>query len=255
MSAAWESFEAVQRSTLGVLDAVCGALEPGMSEADIRADAADRLHQAGFRRQFHAPAVRIGAASRWRSWLGRRTLSIGDIVAIDLAPATDDAFGDAGVTLCFRGAEPRTLQRAREAVRATAGFAAPTKTVGELYVFARAWLNTRQLTLGAPSVGHRCMSPEQAVGWPTGARAATVMRRHQIGLLNPRRLRGVWAVRVPVDDGAVQAAFEELIYVGDDGRRVLGRDGLEWIGSFPSAGMHPRTPPGMKGEPGTPLKG
>jgi hypothetical protein len=250
MPAAWESFDAVQKRTISVLDGVCGALEAGMKASDIESLAAGHLKDAGFTGHFHPPEARIGSALGVRRWLENPALAVGDLVRIDLAPADDDAFGDAGVTLSFGAPEPRTVTRAREAVRATAGFGTPWKTVGELFVFARAWLNTRQLTLEGSSAGHLCLGPTEVMGWPRTAHLATRLRRHQIGLLNPRRLRGIWAIRVPVSDGKIHAAFEEMIYVDPDQRRVLGRDGLEGIGSYPSLGILPRHPPGMKGEPG-----
>ena len=251
MPAAWETFDTVQKRTIAVLDGVCGALEPGMRSVDVEALAAERLRSAGFTRQFHAPEVRVGSTRGVRRFFESPALAVGDLVRIDIAPADEDAFGDAGVTLSFGVPEPRTVTRAREALRATAGFGTPWKTVGELFVFARAWLNTRQLTLEGSSAGHICLGPNEVVGWPRTAHMATRLRRHQVGMLNPRRLRGIWAIRVPVTDGIIQATFEEMIYVDPDGRRVLGRDGLDGIGSFPSLGILPRTPPGMRGEPGT----
>lgn len=248
MAAAWEEFDAVQKRTIAVLDGVCGALEPGMRGADIRALAADRLKAAGFTRHFHAPEATIGSAAGVRRWVEDPALAEGDLVRIDVAPADEAAFGDAGVTLAFRAPEPRIVTRAREAVRATVGFGIPTKTVGELFVFVRAWLNTRQLQIEGSSAGHICLGPNEVMGWPRMAHAATRLRRHQIGMLNPRRLRGIWAVRVPVTDGTVRAVFEEMMYVDPDGRRILGRDGLDHIGSFPSIGVGPKAPPGMKGE-------
>src|SRR5689334_2108039 len=122
MPAAWESFDAVQKRTIDVLDGVCGALAAGMKAADIEALADERLKDAGFTGHFHPPEARIGSATGMRRWLENPALATGDLVRIDLAPATDEAFGDAGVTLSFGAPEPRTVTRAREAVRAAAGF-------------------------------------------------------------------------------------------------------------------------------------
>src|SRR5687768_7268912 len=102
MPAAWESFDAVQKRTIAVLDGVCGALEPGMTSSDIEALAGDRLKDAGFTRHFHAPEARIGSTTGVRRFFENPALAQGDLVRIDLAPADDDAFGDAGVTLSFR---------------------------------------------------------------------------------------------------------------------------------------------------------
>src|SRR5690606_11936954 len=167
----------------------------------------------------------------------RKTLAPGRHVAIDLAPATGEAFGDLGVSLVFGAPEDDLVRGAREICRATCGFASRLKCVGELFVFARSWANNRQLQLATErAVGHACLPPEGpwALSYPRAARYATLLPRHQIRMLNPQRMRGIWAIRPPVTDGSgARLGFEEMILVDDDGRHVLGRDHLDELGTLP----------------------
>jgi hypothetical protein len=228
------AFDDHQRRAVGLLNDVISALEHGMHARDIAALASARRATHGFDRWFHAPQIRIGCGNARRSPFRRIQLSAGDLLTLDLAPASGRAFGDVGVTFAFRAPEPELVAKAREACRATCVFASHFKTVGELHVFARAWANNRQLRLPGASSGHGCLPPEglAAVGYPRFALAAIHLRRHQIGMLNPRRLRGCFAIRVPVTDGRHTAVFEEMIWVDERSRRVLGRSGTDAVGEL-----------------------
>ena len=133
--------------------------------------------------------------------------------------------------------ESQLVGQAREVLRATCGYASRWKTVGELFIFARAWANNRRLQLAARhSIGHDVLPPRGPLrlGYPHSAHTLTRLRRHQVHVLNPRRLHGAVAIRPPVTDGERVAAFEEIVWVDGDRKRVLGREHLDEIGTLPS---------------------
>ena len=232
-----EAFDQAQRQSISVLRDCVSQLREGMSEKDVE----DRLRLIaggyGFTEWFHAPHARFGGPMSWPSRArANRVLTPGTLVEIDVGPATANAYGDVGVALAFGTAnEPVEVSQARDLCRATCGFASRWKTVGELYVFAKAWSNNRRLSIGdAKAVGHVCLGREGVIDavWPQGARAATLLRRNQIQYYNPRRLLGLYAVRPRLVVGDVALAFEEMIYVDGDTRRVLGRDSVDEIGTL-----------------------
>jgi hypothetical protein len=236
----FELFDDHQRRAIALLDEVIAALQPGMKARDVVALATDKRAAHGFDRWFQAPDVVISGGS----------ITTGALVTIDLAPATDRAFGDIGVTFAYKAPEPEIVTKAREVVRATAGYASPHKVAGELFVYAKAWANNRQCHLVAQTAGHACLENECPFSWawPTSARVAMRLRRHQLRMLNPNRARGVWALRLPISDGTHTAVFEEMIAISDSERRVLGRPGVEDIGAWPSLGVKPIPPIGLKGD-------
>lgn len=233
----FEAFDDHQRRAIALLDDVLGGLAAGMTERDVAALAESRRAAHGFDRWFHAPIVDIDARYGLLARREHDRLAPGVPITIDLAPATAAAFGDVAVTVVFGGGADEIVDKAREVCRATCGYASHWKTIGELWVYAHAWANNRQCRLADErSVGHACLPPGGALrlGWPRSAHVATRLRRHQIGHLNPRRLRGVFAVRVPLTDGRRVAVFEEMIAVDDTHRRVLGRDGTGAIAAYAS---------------------
>lgn len=247
MTTAFDLFDDHQRRAIALLDEVIGALEPGMRVRDVGALATEKLGAHGFDRWFRPPDVQIDPREKRR---GNGEIAPGQLVAIDLSPGTAHAFGDIGVTFAFRAPEPELVTKGREVVRATAGYASPHKVVGELFVYAKAWANNRQCRLLGATAGHACLANEGALtwAWPTSGRVAMRLRRNQMRMLNPNRTRGVWALRIPITDGAHVAIFEEMIAVSDSERRVLGRDGVESIGAWPSLGVRPIAPIGLKGD-------
>lgn len=247
MDATAARFDDAQRRAIALLDGLIAGLEPGVRPKDVAARADAALAGGGFDGWYHRPEVRIGPGQG-----GDQPLAPGDLVRIDVAPTAGDVFGDVGVSFRWRGPEDGIVRRAREINQATAAFASRWKVVGELFVFARAWANTRMLTVEGNAVGHACFAKEgwAATAWPHGSRVATRLRRHQIGLLNPRRLRGPWAVRVALSDGADTAWFEEMIHVDETARTVLGRGGPEEVGLYPALGNTPIPLPGLRGARG-----
>lgn len=232
-------FEAAQRGAWGLLRALVPQLEAGMSERDLQALAVQQGRAAGFTRWFRPPLVRFGAppvvrfTDRPRS--GTR-LEPGMIVELELAPATDRAFGDAGLAFAFGQAEePAIVTDARALCEGVCGFASRWKCTGELFVFAEAWANNRRASLGGQhSVGFVVLGPERAWGgrWPEGAWAQSLLRRHQVQYFNPRRMNGLYVIRPRLVAQGQGAAFAEMILVTPDDKRILGRDEGEAIGGL-----------------------
>lgn len=232
-----EAFEQAQRGAIRVLSQVVGQLREGQSEKDLVELARTVAGDQGFIEWYHEPEVRIGATlDRMHRPSADRVLTPGALVEIDLGPGNDVAYGDVGVSLAFGVTEqPQLVRDARELARATCGFASRWKTVGELFVFAQAWAVNRRMSLGeSKAVGHVCLAREgfADLAWPEAARAATFLRRNQIQWYNPRRMAGLYAVRPRLVSGDKALAFEEMIYIDGDVKRVLGRDSLDQIGTF-----------------------
>ena len=216
-----------------------------MGERDIFELAETRLSEHGFEGWYHPPEVCIGeeigaspvSAAAIGSALGlsRRKLAPGDLISIDIGPASGEAYGDIATTLLFGGGvEPKILAVARECVRASCGYASRWKTVGEIFVFATAWaVNNRMELASHGNVGHRVLPREGllATGFPRSAYLATRLARNRIHRLNPVRMAGMFAIRPVVKHGELAAGFEEMIYIQDEHRIVLGREGLTDIAS------------------------
>lgn len=232
-----EAFDSAQRSAIRILGDAIGRLTEGQSEVDVVALLTQVAGDHGFHQWFHEPHVRFGGGfSRIYRASGERVLRPGTLVEIDLGPANDTAYGDVGVALAWGTAEePRLVSEARDLCRAVCGFASRWKTVGELFVFASGWTNNHRRSLGdSKAVGHVCLPREGLVdmAWPTAAHAATLLRRNQVQWYNPRRMAGAYAIRPRLVHGDLSLAFEEMIYVDGDVKRVLGRDSAADIGTW-----------------------
>lgn len=234
-------FDDAQRRAIAMLGDVLRRLEAGMSERDIFELAETRLHDHGFTGWFHAPEVSVGEATAKVRRLplppsASRRLQPGDLVMIDLGPGDEAAFGDVGTTLRFANPEePEVVRVARECCRAGCGFASRWKTCGEIYIVCESFANNNRMQLGnSRAVGHRVLPREGllATGWPRSAHAATLLPRNQLHRLNPVRMAGMFAVRPHVVGRGQGASFEEMIYIQDDVRCVLGRGGYDEIGTF-----------------------
>lgn len=237
------AFDDAQRRGFSLLRDVMNQLEEGQSEQQV-ADAARELARSrGFDRWYHPPEVLFGertcSNAVWKNPDDGARLRRGQLVSITLGPAGAEAYADVGVTRTFGAAagsaEHKVIQVAREAVRATAGFASQWKTVGELYIYARAWaVNHRLHLVNERSIGHAILPPEGALatGFPHSAHAITWLRRYQVRRLNPNRLAGMWAIRPQITDGEVAAQFEEIIYINGPDKRILGRDDISQVGSI-----------------------
>ena len=239
-SSTLDAFDATQRKSFELLARTVASLREGMTEADLDNEVRLLAKNMGFHSWFHPPEIQFGQRTTsnavWKIPSKTNTLRSGDLVVLDLGPAEGDTYGDVGVTICFGAEEPPVLEVSRECVRATCGFASQWKTVGELFVFAKAWAVNHRLTLGSTrSIGHAILPKEGLLSlqFPHSAHAVTWLRRHQIRFLNPARLEGAWALRPLLSDGEHGAAFKEVVYVSGDSKRVLGRESIAEIGTLP----------------------
>ena len=162
--------------------------------------------------------------------------SVNSMVTPQKPAAQPDAFGDFGYALAFETEEePKLLGQARELCRAACGFSNRFKCTGEVFVFAQAWAVNRGLSLGKNNaIGHRCF-PRQgrtAWQWPKIARAAILLRRNQVQWFNHRRMNGIYALQPRLVSPDQGISFEEMIFVLDHNRRVLGRDSIDEVGTL-----------------------
>jgi hypothetical protein len=231
------AFDHAQRMTIDLMRTVVDSLENGMSERDVYELALEAAGAFGFTDWFAKPEVRFnGDKSIFHRPSETRRLKKGTLVEIDLAPATDTAFGDFGTGLSFGTDEEASLvHEAREACRAICGFASRFKTVGELFVYSESWANNHRVSLGgARSVGHMvplCEGPF-ALAWPKTARMSVFLRRCQVHFLNPRRVIGIYALSPRVVSDGKAMCFEEMVYIEGDTKRILGRGSFEEIGTL-----------------------
>lgn len=235
------AFDDAQRRTIALMGDVFARLEVGMHARDVVELAETRLGEHGFTGWYHAPEVEIGQEIGRRGPLPRvgkgPAIEAGSLVSVDLGPASADAYGDFGVTRVFGGSgdEPYVVQQARECTRAAVGFASRWKTCGEIHIVSKAWaINARLQLRNENAVGHRILPREGmvATGWPRSAHLATLLARNRLHRLNPVRMDGMFAVRPVVTDGTWSAAFEEMIYIHDDVKRILGRQSLAEVGTI-----------------------
>lgn len=229
-------FDDAQRRAFALLGDVVRRLEPGMSERDVFELAETRLQPNGFETWYHPPEVGIGRSGGWWPASARRTLTPGDLVTLDVGPAVGDAYGDAGVTVCFGGNEPpQALAAARACLQACCGYSSRWKTIGEIYIFAKAWaVNRRMALVNRRAIGHRLVPREGWVrtGWPRSAHLATLLGRNRMHRLNPVRMDGLFAIRPEISVDGQTASFEEVVYVHEDTHVVLGRDSMDEIGTI-----------------------
>ena len=228
------AFEDAQTRAFALLVDVVRSLRSGVGEEACVRFAMRSATARGFVGFFRPPIVRFEPTAQRFAVPSRRTLRPGMLVEIVLLPVTRDALGHVAVTFPFEADGEPLCDAARETCRAVLGFANRTKTSGELHVFAKAWANNHRARLTGRSIGFHCPSREGAFGvaWPRGAWALTRLRRHQLEHLNPRPLRGVYAVRPRIAMGSRAASFGELLYVDEEEKTIVARDSLDAVGTF-----------------------
>jgi hypothetical protein len=230
-----DRFHEAQKTAITALQEVVGAVQVGMTEVDVAELCNERIKAHGFTGHFCPPEVMVGARTAkqkvWATPSGSARIEAGEPVIIDIAPSTGEAFGNIGTTIVLpRGEEPPVVSVARECARGCLGYGNHLKTVGEIFVFARAWAVNHRVDLANPrSIGHRMLAKEGQAAWdyPKMAHRLTWLRRHQVHVLNPGRLLGLWSYRPQLTDGHVGAAFREAIYIDGDQKLLLGRDSLD----------------------------
>ncbi len=232
-----DAFDDAQRRTIDLMGLARDRLEVGMSEADIVDEVEAQAKSAGFNLWFRPPYAHLDCPERPAFLPDKKgRLAKGMVVEIDAAPATDEAYGVFGAAFVFGGGtEPKLLIDAKEACKAACGFASRWKCTGEVFVYAQAWANNRSYRVDSDSVGHACFPRlgRTAGAWPHLARAATLMRRHRITWLNPRRMHGFYAIQPRLVLDGRGCAIEELVFVDGNEKRILGRPGgLGEIGRF-----------------------
>lgn len=231
-----QAFEDAQQRTIALLRDASQQLQAGMTEKDVVDLVEGMAEQAGFTDWFRPPYAHFNCPEK-PGFLprGRGGLKPGTVVEIDACPATDRAYGAFGTVVVFGGKpEPELVTDAREACRAACGFSSRWKCTGEVYVFAQAWANNRRYAIDSDSVGHMCFPRmgRTAMAWPHAARAATLMRRHRIQWFNPRRMDGFFAVQPRITAQGHGCAFQEMILLNGDEKRIVGRSSISEVGTL-----------------------
>ena len=230
------AFEDAQRRTVIVMRELEAQLVAGMSRKDIVSLSETLSSKHGFRGWFHRPVVAIGAGigkPPVMSAFQRDQTEVGSLVSIDLGPADGQAYGDLGRTLVVPGAPKNGMvEEGRQLLLASCGYSSRWKTMGEIFIFAEAWAKNRNMELGnQDSIGHRVLPLE---GWHSRPRLALWAAHwgpNRLHRLNPRRMDGMFAINPILKKGYTITSFEEIIYIHEDTRRVLGRDRIEEVGT------------------------
>ncbi len=236
------AFDDAQRRTLDLARDVVSRLQTGMSARDVAALTVRQAAAAGFTGWFHTPEVHIGAdigaggLSRLRN--GAQTLAPGTLLSLDLGPAVGDAYGDLGITVALPAPgtpEPEILAAGRDCARAACGYSSRWKTMGEIVIFSHAWARNRSMELlNTQGIGHRILPKEGLLryGFPRSAHWAARLARNRLHRLNPVRMDGMFAINPVLRWDGLTVSFEEVIYIREDVKRVLGRGGLSEVGTL-----------------------
>jgi Xaa-Pro aminopeptidase len=233
-------FDEHQRRAIEALSRTLRGLTPGMSESEIEHAARGHAQDLGFDKWYHPPEVQVGRRAAddriWHRASDSARVAEGDVVGVAIAPGTDQAFGDIAASVVVGGDAPRVVGIAQECTRGCVGFATHLKTVGEVFVFAKAWAVNHAMELGNDrSIGHAMLPPQSgllATDYPRSAHMVTWLRRHQVHFLNPARVDGMWLFRPRIRFQGVGASFGEAVWVNGEERRILGRDSIDECGTF-----------------------
>lgn len=211
-------FDEHQRRALALLQALARGVEEGQTRRELRQRAQDLLRVQGFEGWLRPPVIHLPR-------LGARKLRAGDVLTLEVAPASGQAFGVAAMPVVVGGGESELAQKAALLCSATCAYASPLKTVGELFVFASAWANNRQADLVGSVVGHQALAASECPpGYPHSARLrARLLLRHRARLLHPHRIRGTWVIRPRLQVQGQVAWATAMIHVTDERRVVLGQ--------------------------------
>jgi hypothetical protein len=231
------AFDEAQARTIVLMRQVVAQLQPGMDIGDIVALAEKGARDHGFSGWFHRPVVSIGAGIGRGPLMsrlsGRSKTEVGTLVSIDIGPADGAAYGDLGQTVVVPGApEPGILAEGREVLKAACGYCSRWKTMGEVFVFSEAWARNRSLKLAnKKSIGHRILPLKGFYSRPSLALFGTHFGPNQLHRLNPRRMDGIFAVNPQIQQGNLTVSFEEMVYIHEETRQVLGRAALSEVGT------------------------
>ena len=230
-------FHRDQQQAIALLEQVLGELTLGQSERDVLEILYKRSPEFGFTGWVRTPVVHFDYRLSLRFGPSdSRCLQRGSVVQIHLQPSSPQAFANTGVSFTFQSGQLPIVEQAKELCIATCTFASHFKRAGELYVFADSWCNNHRNTLNKSSIGHICLSPDQAsvppFPWPTNMRIRSQLRRHQLQWYNPRELNGIYAVHPDIKQDGRRAGFAEMIYIDETMRIALGRDDFGEICTF-----------------------
>ena len=232
-----QHFHRDQQQAIALLQRVLGELRIDQSERDVLHILHTLSPDFGFTGWVRTPVVHFDYRLSLRFGPSEsRRLQRGSVVQIHLQPCSNEAFANTGVSFTFQSGQLPIVTQAKELCIATCTFANHFKRAGELFVFADSWCTNHRNYLNKSSIGHICLSPEQAsvplLTWPMNMRIRSQLRRHQLQWYNPRELNGVYAVHPDIKQDGRRAGFAEMIYIDETMRIALGRNEFSEICTF-----------------------
>jgi Xaa-Pro dipeptidase len=204
-----------QRATVGALDELFAEIEPGMTERALAARAFELARERGASGVWTPVAVGAGSGNlvcHPDFPPTDRTVAEVDLVWVDLTPEFDGWPGDATRSIVV-GADPRRERVAADCRRIldrTIDAIEPGMPARELFHVARTLLDEDgyELLDLLGNIGHDL------------ARGGAVR-----GFIDPRNqmpMWGCWAIEPHIGMDGLGAKFEELVWIGEEGVRVVG---------------------------------
>lgn len=227
-----------------VLEAVARTVEPGMSTADLDADAESliRSHagaEPAFKGLYGFPATLCTSINQEVVHgipSTERVLVDGDILSVDVGVKLDDHFADAAVTVAvgeIPGTTRRLLDVTRKSLAVGIDAARVDNRIGDIGAAVQTTVEQAGYSVIRELVGHGVgEAPHEEPQVPNYGRGGSGIRLQDglviaiepmvnIGRRQVRTLRDGWTV--VTGDGSLSAHFEHTVAVTIDGPRILTR--------------------------------
>jgi Xaa-Pro aminopeptidase len=207
--------EEAQRATLAVLDELAAEVEPGVSERELAARALELVRARGATGVWTPIAVGAGSGNlvcHPDFPPTERVVAGVDLVWLDVTPEFDGWPGDATRSVVV-GSDPvreRIVADCRRVLETTIAAVEPGMPAKELFHVARRLLDED---------GYELLDLLGNVGHDLDRGGAVT------GFIDPRNetpMWGCWAIEPHIGMDGIGAKAEDLIWIGEDGVRVLG---------------------------------
>ena len=207
--------EDAQRETLAVLDQLVAEVEPGVSERELAARALELARERGASGVWTPIAVGAGPGNLVchpdYPPTDRRVAAV-DLVWLDVTPEFDGWPGDATRSVVV-GVDPvreRIVADCTRILDATVAAIEPGMPARELFGVARGLLDRD---------GYELLDLLGNIGHDLDRGGAVA------GYIDPRNetpMWGCWAIEPHIGLNGIGAKVEELVWIGEDGVRVIG---------------------------------
>lgn len=228
------------RVTARALKAVGDAVAPGVTTAELDGIAADVIRSAGARAAFlgyHGFPSTVCASLNGEvvhGIPGKRKLSSGDILSVDVGAVVDGYFGDAARTFpvgSVTDEASRLLLATRESLETGIACCRPGMRLGDIGAAVQRVAEDAGFSVVREYVGHgigRAMHEDpQVPNYGTAGKGPVLLAGMVLavepminaGRCDVRQLSDGWTVVTA--DGSLSAHFEHTIAITDDGPRIL----------------------------------